>query len=94
MRAWRGGPPPVAAPPTPVGRTVALCPTSRLPVEKIDKLIHRRGSTREFAPVSISLEQLSTILERVTRGTPSDYREPAAAYLSDLYLIVNAVDDL
>ena len=94
VRAWRGGPPAVAAPPPPVGRTVALCPTSTLPVETIDVLIHRRGSTREFAPSPISLAQLSTILERVTRGTPNDCHEPTTAHRSDLYLIVNAVDDL
>ena len=94
VRAWRAAPSPLAVLPTPAGRTVALCPTSTLPVETIDTLIHRRGSTRKFAPASISFEQLSTILDRVTRGTPSDFREPVHAHVSDLYLIVNAVDDL
>ena len=94
VRAWRSGPTPVPASPTPVGGTVALCPTSRLPVETIDALIQRRGSARQFAPASISLEQLSTILERATRGAPTDCLESGAPHLSDLYLIVNAVDDL
>jgi SagB-type dehydrogenase family enzyme len=54
----------------------------------------RRGSTRQFSQESISLTQLSTILHRATRGIPADCLEPGAAPLNDLYLIVNAVDEL
>jgi SagB-type dehydrogenase family enzyme len=79
------------------GETIWLRP---LPEEEeskdtIEQVILRRGSTRKFDPTqSITLEELSTILDSATRGTPADFLEPPSAQLNDLYLIVHAVRGL
>jgi SagB-type dehydrogenase family enzyme len=65
-----------------------------IPRETLEEVIQRRGSTREFARESISFSQLSTMLERATRGIPTDVVSSKDPPLNDLYLIVNAVDDL
>ncbi len=65
-----------------------------MPQDSIDVVIFRRGSTRQFAPESISFAQLSTILDRATRGVHADFLRPGESSLNELYLIVNAVDDL
>jgi SagB-type dehydrogenase family enzyme len=65
-----------------------------LPPDSIEQVILRRGSSRKFARVPISFAQLSTILHGATRGIPADFLDPPGAMLNDLYLIVNAVDDL
>ncbi len=65
-----------------------------LPRDPIEQVIIRRGSTRQFARESISLTQISTMLDRATRGIAADFLNPPAASLNDLYLIVNAVDGL
>jgi SagB-type dehydrogenase family enzyme len=62
--------------------------------DSIDRTILRRGSTREFAHDSISFIELSTMLDRATRGLPADFLNSAAPALNDIYLIVHAVDDL
>ena len=54
----------------------------------------RRGSTRQFARETITWEQLSTLLDRATRGVSADFLEPVGTQLNDLYLIVNAVEGL
>ena len=64
---------------------------SRKPISEV---ILRRGSTRKFARVPISFAQLSTILDRATRGIPADFLHPPGASLNDLYLIVHAVEGL
>lgn len=60
----------------------------------IERVILRRGSCRKFAPVAISFAQLSTILDRATRGIPADFLDPPGALLNDLYLIAHAVEGL
>jgi SagB-type dehydrogenase family enzyme len=65
-----------------------------MPQDSIDEVILRRGSTRQFAPESISFAQLSTILDRATRGVHADFLPHRESSLNELYLIVNAVDDL
>jgi SagB-type dehydrogenase family enzyme len=65
-----------------------------LPQDTIEQVIIRRGSTREFSDESITFAQLSTMLDRATRGIGADFLHSAEASLNDLYLIVNAVDDL
>ncbi len=65
-----------------------------LPRDTIEDVIVRRGSTREFARESIGFAQLSTMLERATRGIAADFLTSAPASLCGLYLIVHAVDDL
>jgi SagB-type dehydrogenase family enzyme len=57
-------------------------------------VIQRRGSTRKFARSPITLAQLSTMLDRATRGVPADSLDPPGAQLNDLYLIVHAVEGL
>ncbi len=64
-----------------------------LPREPIERVVLRRGSTRQFARTSITLPQLSTLLERATRGVDADFLAPGTQ-LNRLYLIVNAVDGL
>jgi SagB-type dehydrogenase family enzyme len=93
--AWRGRTP-VRVWPEPSGSLFPLRPISEadLPGDSIEQVILRRGSTRQFARVSITFPQLSTILDRATRGIPGDFLDPPGAMLNDLYLIVHAVDEL
>ena len=62
--------------------------------DPIEQVILRRGSARKFAQVPIELRQLSTMLDRATRGVPADFLDPQGTHLNDLYLIVNAVEGL
>jgi SagB-type dehydrogenase family enzyme len=62
--------------------------------DSVDDVVVRRGSTREFARASISFTQLSTMLDRATRGIPADFLAGAGDSLNDIYLIVHAVDGL
>jgi len=95
VEAWRGQTP-VRDFPTPTGPTVQLNPLSdaEMPRDPIEQVIQRRGSTRKFARSSITLPQLSTTLDRATRGAPADFLDPPGAQLNDLYLIVHAVEGL
>jgi SagB-type dehydrogenase family enzyme len=65
-----------------------------IPSDTIDEVIVRRGSTRQFARESISFAQLSTMLDRATRGIEADFLSLSAASLNDMYLIVHAVDGI
>ena len=65
-----------------------------IPQDTIEEVIRRRGSARQFSHESISFTQLSTMLHRATRGIPTDFLDPLAPPLNDLYLIIHAVDDL
>jgi len=93
--AWRGGMP-IAHKPHPLGELVSLGPLSddEVSTEAIERAIRRRGSTRQFARVPVTLEQFSTLLDRATRGIPADFLDPAGSQLNELYLIVNAVDGI
>ncbi len=77
-------------------RTFPLQPLrdDEIPQDSIEGTILRRGSTRQFARDSITLAQLSTMLDRATRGVPADFLNPVGTMLNDLYLIVHAVDNL
>jgi SagB-type dehydrogenase family enzyme len=92
VAAWRGV---VAAHELPPAQktTTALLPLddSRIPQDTIEQVISRRGSTRQFARDPITLLQLSTMLDRATRGIPADFLDPVGGHLNDLYLIVNNV---
>ena len=59
--------------------------------DSIEKVISRRGSTRQFSREAMTLPQLSLILDRATRGIPADFLDPLGSHLNDLYLIVNNV---
>ncbi len=95
VAAWRGGREATPAAPTSRGEMVPLdLPAEEaLPRDPIERVILRRGSSRQFARTSIMLPQLSTLLERATRGVDADFLE-AGTQLNQLYLIVNAVDGL
>ena len=65
----------------------AIClPRSReeeQPKDTIEQVILRRGSTRIFDnAASMTLAQLSTILDCATRGLPADFLEPPGAQLN------------
>ena len=64
-----------------------------VPSDTIEDVILRRGSTRQFARESITFGELSTMLNRATRGIPADFLN-AGDSLNELYLIVHAVDEL
>lgn len=95
VAAWRSpGPRPPL--PEPSGRLFPLRPIGddELPRGPIERVILRRGSARRFLREPITLAQLSTILDRATRGIPADFLEPVGASLNTLYLIVHAVEGL
>jgi SagB-type dehydrogenase family enzyme len=93
--AWRGQASKTDFPP-PAGPIIQLQPLSdaEMPRDPIEQVIQRRGSTRKFARSSITLPQLSTMLDRATRGVPTDFLDPPGAQLNDLYLVVHAVEGL
>ena len=90
---------PTSVPPT--GLMIPLQPLSdaEIPRDPIEQVILRRGSSRQFARTPISFAQLSTMLDRATRGVPADFlaskgTDADGDQLNDLYLIVHAVDGL
>src|SRR5712671_578119 len=95
LAAWRGHTPKKEFLP-PTGPIVQLTPWSdaEIPRDPIEQVIQRRGSTRKFARIPITMAQLSTMLDRASRGVPADFLDPPGAQLNDLYLIVHAVEGL
>jgi SagB-type dehydrogenase family enzyme len=89
-------PPNVDSPHTPPPQWIPLRPLNDddTPRDNLESVIERRGSARQFARDAISFGQLSTLLERATRGIPADFLQPDGARLNDLYLIVHSVEDL
>ena len=76
----------------PGSRTFDILGGHRPPLQSndtIEQVILRRGSSRRFERTSISLDQLTAILQGSTQPI-----WPGFAPLNDLYLIVNAVDGL
>ncbi len=67
---------------------------SEMSLDPVEQVILRRGSSRRFSRIPITLPQLSTILDRATRGVPADFLDPVGSQLNHLYLIVNAVESL
>ena len=95
VQTWRGKT--LVRPVTPAGGLVTrLEPLGdrEIRLDSIEQVILRRGSTRQFAREPITMQQLSTLLDRATRGVPADFLDPAGTELNDLYLIVNAVEGL
>jgi len=93
---WRGKQP-VFPSSAPAGEAVRFerLPEELQPKDTIEQVILRRGSTRAFdKTASITLHQLSTVVDYATRGLPADFLEPPAEQLNDLYLIVHAVQGL
>jgi SagB-type dehydrogenase family enzyme len=93
--SWHGRMPPHDWP-APTGELFPLRPFSadERPADTIEQVILRRGSSRRFARTSISFAQISTLLLEATGGIPADFLGSPRTMLNDLYLIVNAVDDL
>ncbi|HEY1295344.1 MAG TPA: SagB family peptide dehydrogenase, partial [Chloroflexota bacterium] len=79
--------PPQQAPPLPLGEASSRGDGG--PRESIERVILRRGSSRRFSHAAISREQLQTLLVAATSPFEID-----AFVACDLYLIVNAVEDL
>ncbi len=100
VAAWRGrtplDPTRMTNLPPPAGPIVQLTPLSdaEMPRDPIEQVILRRGSSRQFARSPISLTELSTMLDRATRGIPADFLNPFGSQLNHLYLIVHAVEGL
>ena len=95
VAAWSGSVP-VAPRPSLDNGAVSLLPLSdsQIPRDSIESVILRRGSTRQFARVPLAMEQLSTMLDRATRGIRADFLTPFGSSLNDIYLIVNDVDGI
>ncbi len=100
---WRGKHPSLpSSASAPAGQAVRLqrLPEEERPKDTIEQVILRRGSTRTFdRTASISLAQLSTILDCSTRGLPADFLDPLGTQLNDLqlndvYLIAHSVQGL
>ena len=92
VAAWRGRAPGNEMSPA-KETTTALLPLndSGVPSDTIEQVIVRRGSTRQFSRDPIPFAQLSTMLDRATRGVSADFVDPYGGHLNDLYLIVNNV---
>src|SRR5580658_7918760 len=93
---WRGKQS-VVPPYAPPGEEVRLQPMAEeeQPKEPIEQVILRRGSTRTFDKMaSVTLAQLSSILDYATRGLPADFLQPPGEQLNHLYLIVHSVQGL
>jgi SagB-type dehydrogenase family enzyme len=93
---WRAKPP-VRPSSALTGEAVRLppVPEAEQPKDTTEQVILRRGSARTFdKKASITLAQLSTILDYATRGLPADFLESAGAQLNDVYLIVHSVEGL
>jgi SagB-type dehydrogenase family enzyme len=92
VTAWHGKTPALEMS-APKGTTTGLQPLddSTMPPDTVEQVIGRRGSTRQFSRDPITLAQLSTMLDRATRGIPTDFLDPVGSHLNDLYLIVNNV---
>ncbi len=91
VAAWRGQTPPHDFPAPKEIRTLEPLDDSRIPSDSIEQVISRRGSTRKFARDPLTKPQLSTLLDRATRGIAADFLDPLGNHLNDLYLIVNNV---
>ena len=91
VAACRGG---LTFPPMPTPEPFyPLMPSDALSAP-LGQTIKERGSTRRFAPTSISRNNLASLLHAATRGVPADFLNSPGSSLLNLYLIINAVDDL
>jgi SagB-type dehydrogenase family enzyme len=94
VRAWRlgwaRGREAAATAEAGAARVVALPPPRAQSGRGLGETIQRRGSTRRFGHAALTAEELGTALWAATRNVEAD----APAGLVDLYLIVNAVDDV
>lgn len=94
VTGWAEPSPPRESPPR--GPTHPFHPIGddAAPILSLGEVILRRGSTRRFTHQAISFPQLSTIIDRSTRGIPADFLGGPGSSLLDIYLIANAVEGL
>jgi len=92
---WRGAAPEAPLSPA-TGEIFSLCPNTAasLPSAALEDVIRRRGSTRRFSHQPLSLVQLSNVLVSATQPILADCLAASGRRCNDLYLIVNAIDDL
>lgn len=90
---WQGETP-IQALPAPQGPVWKLDPDPERAPDSIEKVIRRRGSSRQFKHKTLSFQEFSTLLYCSAQGISADFLEPAGVLLNDWYLIVNAVEDL
>jgi Nitroreductase family len=64
------------------------------PPDPLEEIIRRRGSTRQFSRESLGFREFSTMLDRATRGIPTDFLYSDKTSLNNIYLIVHAVDGI
>lgn len=95
VRVWREGVWQSHAP-QPAGKLFPLTPLTEadILIAPLEHVIRHRGSTRRFAREPISFPQLSTILARSTQGVEADFLQSHGTTLTEVYLLVNAVDGL
>lgn len=90
---WRRGFPASSLPPV----RGTLFPLHPLPLEQgptIEEAILRRGSARRFLHRPITLDQLSTIIDRAAAGITWDVTPRQGLCLNALFLLVHAVEGL
>ena len=91
VREWREGHVPTNQPDSSGGESrLAPIPIGAMTAEPIEDVIQRRASTRRFARKPMPFADLSTILDRATRGIAADFSSP----VTDIYAIVNRVEGL
>lgn len=91
VREWREGHLPTNQRESSGGASrLAPIPIEAMSREPIEDVIQRRASTRRFARKPMPFADLSTILDRATRGIVADFSSPVA----DIYAIVNRVEGL
>ena len=89
VAAWRlAGAPRTEAP---TGKLVAL-PEASGGGRGLEATIARRGSSRNFERVSVSLADAAAVLRAVGHRVPLDATAPGARALTDAYVIANAID--
>lgn len=71
-----------------------LTPADRIQSDAIEDVIQRRGSTRRFARKPMPFADVSTIIDRATRGFKADFLQDDRQGLNDVYAIVNRVEGL
>lgn len=95
VQTWRGRPL-VSNERQPTGQLFPLTPIVQAmpPTPPLEQVVRHRGSTRNFAHGQIAFAQLSAVLAGATQGIFADFLSSPEISLTDLYLIVNAVEGL
>jgi len=91
--AWRRSAP-ASRRADPTRPSIDFGPEGAFPGEDLDAVIRRRGSTRAFGHAPIARTALQHLLAAASAAVPADYRRAPDQPLVDLYLVVNAVEDV